>query len=177
MNASYTWSKSVGLNPRPLDIRQFNPFYGSTTESDPNTYVNAFGRLQGDRPDMFRIQGVWNNLPWGLNAAANLDFSTGRPFNRQARAGLEQGRKRFIVERGFREPNIKSIDLTVGRRFPLSKGVAALVNATIYNVLNADNPLSLNSQTSQVLVSPGDEFTQGLWTQPRRLQFQLGLQF
>lgn len=177
LNASYTRSKSWGLNPRPLDQRQFNPFYGSLRESDPNTWVNAEGLLQGDRPNMFRVQGVWNQLPLGLNLSANVDFSTGRPHTRQFSVGLEQGHKRVIMERDIRLDNIKVIDLTIGRRFALSKGAAILVNGTIYNLLNADNVTDLESQGSQVLSNPGDVYTPGTWTKPRRLQLQVGLQF
>lgn len=177
LNASYTRSKSTGLNPRPLDQRQFNPFYGSLRESDPNTWVNAEGLLQGDRPDMFRVQGVWSQLPLGINAAVNVDFSTGRPHTRQYRVGLEQGGKRVIMERDIRLDPIQVIDLTVGRRFALSKGFNIQLNGTIYNLLNSDNVLDLSSQASQVLANPGDAFTPGTWTKPRRLQLQLGMQF
>jgi hypothetical protein len=177
LNASYTYSKSWGLNPRPLDIRQFNPFYSSLRESDPNTWVNAEGRLQGDRPHMFRIQGVFNQLPLGLNAAVNLDFSTGRPHTRQISVPLEQGRKRVIMERDLRMDNFEVIDLTIGRRFAIGSQVAVNVNGTIYNLLNSDSVTSLESQASQVLSSPGDVFTPGVWTKPRRLQLQVGLQF
>lgn len=177
MNASYTWSKSWGLNPRPLDQRQFNPFYGSLRESDPNTWVNAEGRLQGDRPNMFRVQGVWNQLPFGLNASASLDFSDGRPHTRQFSVGLDQGHKRVIMERDIRLDPFQVVDLTIGRRFLITQNFKLQLNGTIYNLLNANNVTDLESQGSQVLSQPGDVFTPGTWTQPRRLQIQLGMQF
>ena len=83
---SYTWSKSTGLIPRMLSQTQFNPFYRSQEGADPNNYVNADGRLQGDRPNMFRAMGVFNNLPWGLTSSVAVDFSDGPPRNRQIRA-------------------------------------------------------------------------------------------
>jgi hypothetical protein len=173
LNASYTWSRSTGLGPRPLSEIQFNPFYGSTREGDPNTYVNANGLLQGDRTNMFRVQGVWSKLPLGLNAAANVDFSTGMPYTRQFSVGLEQGHKRVIMQRDYRLPAFKMVDLTIGRRFDLSKGVSAQLNGTIYNLLNANNPYELAS----LVLSEGEVFTPDAWTKPRRLQIQLGLQF
>lgn len=180
MNASYTWSRSTGLSPRPLSEIQFNPFYGSTREGDPNAYINANGRLQGDRPNMFRIQGVWNNLPLGLNASANVDLSSGKPYTRQVNlvdadfnSLLNQGYKVAIMQRDLRFPAFKVVDLTIGRRFALGKGAIAQLNGTIYNLLNSDTELEFAS----LVVDPGQVFTPDLWAKPRRLQIQLGMQF
>ena len=60
---SYTLSKSEGLIPRPWFQHQNNPFYGNRNGQDPNAYLNAYQTLQGDRPHMFRLQGVLF-LPW-----------------------------------------------------------------------------------------------------------------
>lgn len=173
MNASYTWSKSWGLSPRPLTQVQFNPFYGSTREGDPNTYVNAEGRLQGDRPNMFRVQGYWNKLPLGLNASVNVDISDGIPYTRQASVSLDQGYRRVIMQRDYRLPAFKVVDLTIGRQFTLSKDVQVQLTGTIYNLLNSDNPITLAS----LVLGEGSTFTFDSWTKPRRLQVRLGMRF
>lgn len=173
LNASYTRSKSWGLSPRPLEQDQFNPFYGNTRGSDPNAWVNAEGRLQGDRPNMFRIQGFWNKLPLGLNASVNVDFSTGKPNTRQYSVDLTQGFTRVIMARDIRLPNFKVIDLTIGREFDLGKSVRLRLNGTIYNLLNTDNELYMAS----LVLGDGSVFTPDTWAKPRRLQLQLGMHF
>ncbi|PWT87491.1 MAG: hypothetical protein C5B54_12260 [Acidobacteria bacterium] len=178
LNASYTWSHSYGLNPRPLEQSQFNPFYGNLRGSDPNNWLNAYGNLQGDRPNMIRAQGVFHNLPWGLTAAANIDFSNGRPYTRQASVssggGLTQGRQRFIMSHQYAQPWFKTIDATFGKTFDISKTVHAFGNVGVYNILNSDSVLDLNSL---VLNDPTAIFTPADWTKPRRVQFQFGVQY
>ena len=92
---NYTYSKSTGLSARPLSQFQNNPSYGSKDGSDLiNSYLNAEGRQQGDRPHMFRVQGVFQNLPAKLTASVLADFESGRYYVRQIRVPgsvLDQG--------------------------------------------------------------------------------------
>lgn len=176
MNASYTWSKSWGLGTRPLDQGQSPPLFG-TTGSDPNTWVNAEGNLQADRRNMFRIQGVWNLLPLGLDAAMNFDFSSGRPHTRQFNVALDQGNKHVIMERDIHLDPFQVVDLTIGRKFLLSQNIGIQVNGTIYNLLNEDTVLTLNGSAAQVLHAPGNVYTPGVWIKPRRLEIRVGMQF
>ena len=174
INASYTWSKSTGLIPRMLSQVQFNPFYSSLEGSDPNNYVNATGRLQGDRPNMFRVQGVFSNLPLGIQASASLDFSSGNHHVRAFREGFEQGSQRVIMERDLRFSSIKVVDLTFGRKFAIGGSGANLrLEGTIFNLLNSDNELEM----ADITLSEGETFVPDLWTKPRRLQVRIGMQF
>lgn len=174
MNANYTWSRSTGLIPRFISQTQFNPFYGNRDGSDPNAYYNAEGDLQGDRPHMFRVQGVFRGLPLDLHAAVSADFETGRHLTRQIRVPTDQGRVTVIMERGFRLDPIQAIDVTVGRMFNFGEDVQLRVEGTIFNLLNSDNPLSVASLR---LADPSEDFVPDSWTQPRRLQLRLGFQF
>ncbi|HSE40422.1 MAG TPA: TonB-dependent receptor, partial [Acidobacteriota bacterium] len=179
LNASYTWSKSEGLSARPLTQTQNNPAYGSTDSSDlVNHFLNATGRLQGDRPHMFRLQSVFQELPLGLNASVLADFSSGRSHVRQIRTpsigGEGQGRTVIILERDFRLNPIESIDVTVGKRFNFGQDMYVRVDGTIYNILNSDNELNLASLRLQ---TPDETFTPDYWTQPRRLEIRLGFGF
>lgn len=177
LNASYTWSHSYGLSPRILGQVQGNPLGNSPFGSDPNHWINASGDLQGDRPNMVRLQGFWNELPWDMTLAANLDLSNGARYTRQIFPPgrlLNQGPRRMVMQRGYSHPWFHVIDLTIGKRIPIGKTVEAQVNATIYNLLNADNSMSL---ADQVLQDTEAVFTETGWTKPRRLQIQLGLQF
>ena len=168
--------KSTGLNPRFLSQVQFNPFYGGRDGSDPNQYYNADGRLQGDRPNMFRIQAVFFDLWGGLHASVAADFESGRLMNRQIRIPTDQGRVTVIMEREFeRLDPIQAVDVTVGKLFKFSdSGFQLRVEGTVFNLFNSDNPLSVASLR---LSNPGDQFVPDSWTQPRRLQLRLGFQF
>ncbi|MCI0417505.1 TonB-dependent receptor [bacterium] len=174
LNANYTWSRSEGQNPRALEQTQFNPFYGSRNGSDANNWLNASGRLQGDRPHMFRVQAVFFNLPGDLQASVLADFETGRHFTRQFFVGgLTQGRQRVIMERDLRLDPIESIDVTVGRRFNIGGAAQFRLEGTIYNIFNSDNALALQD----LRLAEGDVFIPSFWTQPRRLEVRLGFQF
>jgi hypothetical protein len=180
LSASYTWSHSYGLNPRALEQTQFNPFYGSTRGNDPNNWINAYGDQQGNRANMIRLQGFWQNLPGGLNFAANIDFSDGRPFTRQIRPSSsllnQTPRPRVIMERGFQLDWFQVIDLTFGKRFKVSQDFTLEINGTIYNVLNANNALTLDTQVLS-RTNTDAVFTETGWTKPRRLVLQVGAQF
>jgi outer membrane receptor protein involved in Fe transport len=183
-SASYTWSKSEGLIPRPLAQVQFNPFYGSKEGSDPNNWVNADGRLQGDRPHMFRLQSV-HRLPWDLMFSANLDFSSGRAHTRQIRVGgLAQGTKDVIMapggaeDCGFGDPcrlsAFEAVDISIGKRFRVGDGAELKFDAYVFNLLNSDNELNFNTLRVQ---TPDDEFVPLQYTKPRRIMFRAGFSF
>jgi hypothetical protein len=179
LNASYTWSKSEGLSARPLPQTQNNPAYGTADGSDfVNHHLNATGRLQGDRPHMLRVQSVFQQLPLGLHASVLADFSSGRHHTRQIQTpsigGEGQGRTVIILEQDFRLNPIESIDVTVGREFSLGAGLEFRLDGTVYNILNSDNELSLQTLRLQ---SPAQDFVPNYWTQPRRLEVRLGFSF
>jgi hypothetical protein len=177
LNMNYTWSRSTGLSARPLSQFQNNPSYGSRDGSELiNHYLNAEGRQQGDRPHMFRIQGVFYHLPLGLNASVLADFESGRYYTRQARVSssiLSQRSSRVILEQNLRLEAVKSIDVTVGRKFAFGNGLVARVDGTVYNILNSDTPLEL----ATLVLNAGETFVPDFWTQPRRLEFRFGFQF
>jgi hypothetical protein len=183
-SASYTWSKSEGVIPRPHNQVQFNPFYGSKEGSDPAYWTNSFGRLQGDRPHMFRLQSVYN-LPWDLMLSANIDFSSGRAHKRIVRVGgLGQGSKDVIMapggadDCGFGEPcrlaAFQVVDLSIGKRIRLGDRTELKFDAYIFNLLNSDNELSLQTQRLQ---TTSDEFVPFSWAKPRRIMLRAGFAF
>lgn len=176
-SASYTWSRSEGLIPRMLSQTQFNPFYGSKEGSDPNNYINADQRLQGDRPHMFRVQAVFQRLPWDLQLSTNMEFSTGRAHNRQILAtGLGQNTATVIMAPGgaFRFSPIQNIDLSIQKRFYVGNDMSIRLEGLIYNLLNSDQELFYSTLRLQ---DPSEDFTADTWTKPRRLQVRVGFQF
>ncbi len=176
LSGSYTWSQSEGLIPAMLSQFQFNPLYGTPNGSDPNHFLNAEGRLQGDRPHMFRVQGVVM-LPFEVQLSTSSEFSSGRAFNRQISVGgLGQGRKSVIMEPGgsHRFPQIKNVDVTFGKIVRLGGTYRLRLDASVFNMLNSDQNLTFADLRLQ---TPEDDFTADAWVKPRTLQFRLGLQF
>ncbi|MFQ5789646.1 MAG: TonB-dependent receptor domain-containing protein, partial [Acidobacteriota bacterium] len=178
---SYTWSKSEGLIPRPWFQSQNNPFYGSTQGQDPNAYLNARGRLQGDRPHMFRLQGVFR-LPGDFMFSTSVNIESGKPYNRQIRVfGFNQSTPRVImapsgsedVTGTLRRPTQKNVDIVFGKRVTLGQ-VTLKLDATVYNLLNDDADLFFNDLRLQ---SPDDQFIPSSWVLPRRLMLRVGFDF
>lgn len=183
LQGSYTWSKSEGLIPRPWFQAQNNPFYGSSVGKDPNAYLNGYGRLQADRPHMFRLQGVFR-LPWEFMLSTSINIESGKPFNRQIRVfGFNQSTPNVIMapagsdDPGFggelRRPTQKNIDLLIGKRFNVS-GAVLKFDATIYNLLNDNADLFFEDLRLQ---NPGDTFIPSDWMLPRRLMVRFGFEF
>lgn len=178
LNTSYTWSKSEGLLPRMLSQLQFAPFYGNREGSDINHYINAEGRLQGDRPHMFRAQTIFSRLPWDLQISAAFDFSSGRAHSRQitVRDLLNQGSVDVIMEPtgSHRYSPVQNIDLSFAKRFVIKNAVTLRLDGTIFNLLNSDQELSFATLSLQ---HPTEPFVADSWTKPRRLQVRLGFEF
>lgn len=179
IQGSYTYSKSEGLIPRPWFQSQNNPFYGSGTGQDPNSYQNAHQRLQADRPHMLRLQSVLF-LPYEFVLAANANFESGKPFSRQVRAAgvTEQQAQNIIVEPagsrdGLRHPHLWLLDVRFGKRVELS-GVQLKLDAWLYNAFNSTASIGMSSLR---LETPGEQFIPSSWVEPRRLMLMAGVVF
>jgi hypothetical protein len=187
LSVNYTWSKSEGLIPRPLSQQQFNPPYGGTEGRDPNNLLYADQRLQGDRPNMFRAQGVFQ-LPWDVMFSASLELSDGRAHNRQLRVrGLGQGTADVIMEPGgaYRYTAIQNIDLSIGKRVHLGGNAFFRLDGRIYNLLNQDtithyNNLRLQTPNPAYGGDIQEQFyndSAQRWYKPRRMEIRLGVEF
>ncbi len=67
-----------------LTDRQAGSAHFSTFGQNPNAFVNADGKLLGDRPHTFKTQLVVE-LPHGFLVGANYLFQSGRAWARKAR--------------------------------------------------------------------------------------------
>jgi hypothetical protein len=176
LNGSYTWSRSEGRIPRMLSQVQFNPFYGSRGGSDPNSWFNTDGRLQGDRPHMFRVQSV-TRLPYDIQFSTSVEFSSGRAHSRQIRVfGMDQGSVDMLMEPigAYRYKPIESIDLLFGKRFSVTEQAYFRLEGWIFNLLNSDQDLF---KATLRLQDPSEDFVPDTWMQPRRLQLRIGFYF
>jgi hypothetical protein len=140
-----------------------------------NQYINAKGHLQGDRPHMFRTQVVCSRLPWNLQAASSMEFSSGRSYNRQiALHPGPSGKVNMETPGSRRHSPIQNIDLSIGKRIPVGDRLQLGLEGQILNLLNSSQELSF---ASLVLNDASQPFIPNAWVQPRRLQLRIGLQF
>jgi hypothetical protein len=162
------------LLPRMLEQSQGTAFFSQRRGSDPNSFVNADGRLQADRPHMFRVQAVFFDLPGGMHASTSAEFSSGRAHSRQIR--VPDLRSIVIMEPigTYRYSPIENIDVSIGRNFMFGDRVQLRFDAAVYNLLNSDQELW--NQTLQ-LQSPDQTFVPVNWVKPRRMQIHFGLEF
>jgi outer membrane receptor protein involved in Fe transport len=171
---SYTWSKSEGLIPRPKQQTQGSPAYFSTDGSDPNEWINADQLLQNDREHMFRLQGNVD-LPWSMELTGSLNWQSGRPYNRQGRASLDQGNVWIILEPNSddrRLPSTFVLDLGIGKRWKIGE-MELKTDLQVLNALNEDAHQFWETQQ----LGPGDGYVPTDFVYPRRAVIRLGLTF
>ena len=181
VQSSYTWSKSTGFLPRPLEQSQGSPFYTSTDGRDPNNWINADQALQNDREHVFQFQGSFE-LPWQLVGTATYSFLTGTPYNRQLTVGgerstapLEQGGQTVIAipaSDDTRLPDQSVLDLSFGRRFDVG-AVQLKLDLQLLNVFNEDSFDSWEELT----VAPDEAYVPDEYIWPRRVMIRFGLEF
>jgi hypothetical protein len=150
MQSSYVWSHGVGiLNTSRDQSTGFSGFY-----DDPNSMINAYGRLDFQREHLIKVQGSYL-APWGITVSAYYQFGTGIPYTRVLRsyeAGLgslyQGGVAIFAEKRGSQElPDQHLLDLRIEKAFDLGKGqIAAQID--IYNAFNNNRTTSIGNTTN-----------------------------
>jgi len=176
--ASYTWSKTEGINPRPHDagsLGQGLPGFTADTGSDPNDWYNAGHLLQGDRTHMFRIQSNVD-LGWDLRLSGILNLQSGRPYLRLAQVVAPNGDAITVTidaSEDLRMPSSAVFDLGLQKVFNTGKGTNLTLGVQVLNLLNED---AVEYYASWQLY-PGDEFVPNNWINPRRAQIRLKFAF
>jgi len=150
MQSSYVWSHGVGiLNTSRDQSTGFSGFY-----DDPNSMINAYGRLDYQREHLVKVQGSYL-APWGITVSAYYQFGTGVPYTRVLRsyeAGLgslyQGGVTIFAEKRGAHElPDQHLLDLRIEKAFNLGKGqIAAQID--VYNAFNNNRTTSIGNTTN-----------------------------
>lgn len=139
----------------------------------PNDYVNTAGLLGGDRPVVAKLNFVYQ-LPWGVMAATNLQYQSGKTYARAVRVnGLGFPAAPQIqmeaVDGSRRVAPLKLIDLRVQKDFvipgsPMTLGIFA-------DMMNLTNDASYQGVAS--VLGTSSAFGVGTsYIPPRR--FQLG---
>ena len=177
--ASYTYSKTEGINTRPHDngaLGQGLPSFTTDSGPDPNDWYNSEHLLQGDRTHMFRVQSNVD-VGWGLRLSGVLNIQSGRPYLRLAQiVGPTTGQALTVTvdsSEDLRLPTQTILDVGVQKGFALGGGVDLDLGLQMLNVTNED---AVEYYSSWVLFQ-GQEFSPSSWVSPRRLQAKLQLTF
>jgi outer membrane receptor protein involved in Fe transport len=147
---AYTHLDSKGTLPvKPgedaLTDRQVGSARYSSFGQNPNAFVNAGGKLLGDRPHTFKTQLVVE-LPHGFLVGANYLFQSGRAWARKARIeefdnlGFSQAPEINLEERDGqrRVPNQSVLDMRLQKRFSLGEKLKFDLFGDVFNLFNTD---------------------------------------
>ncbi len=150
MLASYVYSHGMGiLNTTRGQSTGFTGFY-----DDPNSMINAYGKLDYQREHLVKVQGTYVG-PWGLNFSAYYQFGSGIPYTRVIRsmeAGLGylyQGMVSIYAEKRGSEklPDQHLLDIRLQKEIKLPKGQLGL-SIDVYNVFNNNQATSVGATTN-----------------------------
>jgi hypothetical protein len=168
--ATYTFSRVSGLQASSGSAAagaQVSSVAGATQLTfgqDPNSLINARGRLPNDRPHMFRVMGSVDVPRTGLVVAANLQYFTGKPYAASAQLTLPQGSQRVLLEPpGSRRMSSQSLlDVRVSKtiafgglgRVDVLVDLLNALNDTAEEGLATDNLFSPNFAAATVFMDP-----------------------
>jgi hypothetical protein len=177
MQSSYVWSRGTGiLNTSRDQSTGFTGYY-----DDPNSMINAYGRLDYQREHLVKVQGTYAG-PWGINFSAYYQFGSGIPYSRALRtyeAGLgdlTQGLVTILAEpRGSYElPDQHLLDVRLEKTFQVWKGQLGL-QIDAYNAFNNNRTTSIGNLTDYDWFQ--DERGQSIYGIMGPRYFQLGLNY
>ncbi len=179
MFASYTLSKSEGLNPTFLDWgSQGYVMYGFRSESDPNSHINANKALNADRRHILRV--VANYMaPWQIKFSTVVNIQTGRPYDRYKYVQVPSNpwqTTQIIAEPASysqRYPDQFIWDLGIGKHFAIGHSMNLSVDLQILNLLNDDSVEGWRTRE----FSPDDNPVPSQWVLPRRAELRLRFEF
>ena len=183
MTGSIVISKSEGLlgsnrpttstvTPTPLAAQTATAgLFGRT----PNDFVNAEGRLIGDRPVVGKLQFLYQ-APYGIMFGVNYTHQDGRLYGRQVRLtglGIPTTVWAEPLDGRRRVPDWNTFDVRIEKDFTLARNTRIGVFGDILNLTNTDASESVGSQN-------GTASTFGLPTRflyPRRLMLGAKVKF
>jgi hypothetical protein len=173
---SYTYSRAYGLQaysgtsaagPQVSTVGAPPGTFAPTVTfgRDPNDLTNARGRLPNDRPHLLRMTGTVDVARTGFILAANLQYSSGKPWAATAQVSLPQNsEQRILLEpRGSRRLSSQSLlDVRVSRSISIGAGTRVELLLDVLNALNdaaeeglaTDNLFSPNFAQPTVFLDP-----------------------
>ncbi len=136
----------VGMASQQPGSQEYDQGVVGNLYNDPNTLINAEGRLYFDRA--FIAKGwLAYSLPWGFTASAVAMYMDGLPFGRELIVtGLPQGPFSILATsrandpqptQRFRVEHNMTVDLGIEKTFFVS-GRRLIVRLDVFNLLNQD---------------------------------------
>ncbi len=184
MTGSVVISKSTGLlgssrpttsSSTPTPIASQNGTAGIFGQN-PNDFVNAEGRLIGDRPVVAHLQFLYQ-APYQILFGVNYTHQDGRLFGRVVRvSGLGIPNTAIWAEPldgSRRVPDWNTIDVRIQKDFSIMQGTRFGVFGDILNLTNADTTESVGTQ----LGTSGNFGLPTRFLYPRRLMLGAKLRF
>lgn len=175
MSASFSYSKATGVS----DSSQLTQGGNWNGIQSPNDLINNrgfAGRLQSDRPFMFKLQGTYF-LPYGFSVSASYMAQSGKPIARSISVmGMNQGAFAVFAEpRGshWRLDAWNLLDLRVEKSFNFTDRIRLRIAADFFNAFNEDT--MIETLTTRGLSE--DFMKPARVIPPRRVQLGFRLQF
>ncbi|HET7294843.1 MAG TPA: TonB-dependent receptor, partial [Vicinamibacteria bacterium] len=143
---SYTYLNSEGVLPSGRNSNtesQWSSARFSRFGQNPNDFVNAGGKLLGDRPHTVKSQIVVQ-LPYGFLVGANYLYQSGRSWVRIRNVtdpdlGFPSAPNIQLEERGQRRlPSWNTLDLNVEKSFSIGEKAKLRLFGYVLNVFNDD---------------------------------------
>jgi hypothetical protein len=128
---SYVWSRLDGDFTSST-----SPLFGDP--NNPNSLINANGRLTNDQPHAFKLLGSYR-APWGINLGGNYQLLSGLPRDRRISVRLTQGNTTLLAEpRGtYRADMLALLSLRADKSIRIDARRRVSVIAEVHNALNS----------------------------------------
>jgi hypothetical protein len=141
LSSSFVISKSYGVSNVNSQLTQGSGFVGIQNPNDLINNSGWSGRLQSDRPYMFKLQGSYF-LPLDLSISASFQAESGKPIARTIPViGMNQGTFNVQAEpRGSsrRLDPLYDLDLRIEKKFQFTERFGFRIAADLFNVFNAN---------------------------------------
>jgi outer membrane receptor protein involved in Fe transport len=151
VQASYQWQRAVGWAGNGTGVGSQTG--QGTFGADPNQLVNAFGRMATDSTHAVKLN-IALQLPGNVHIGAREAFETGRPYGRTITVrGLSQGSTTILAQSrsSYERPSTNDLQLRVDKDFLLGGRRKLRLALDIFNIFNADTPLTVAINSSQTI--------------------------
>jgi hypothetical protein len=157
LQTSYQWQRGLAF----------------TGSANPNTNINAAGRITTDSTQAYRASGILD-LPYRIRLGIRESYESGRPIARQVTVrGLAQGNATVNAEApgGHELPSLNDLQIRVDKDVPLGGAKRLRFSVDLFNIFNVDTPTTVQTVSGQAVpfLTTTDIFL------PRRAQ--LGVRF
>jgi hypothetical protein len=135
LQTSYQWQRGLAF----------------TGSNNPNTNINAAGRISTDSTQAYRASGILD-LPYRIRLGIREGYESGRPIARQVTVtGLAQGNATVNAEApgGHLLPSLNDFQIRVDKDVPLGGAKRLRFSVDLFNIFNANTPITVQTFSGQ----------------------------